>query len=56
MEATKDFSNFDSGHIQVAFLKFSAFYLFFSFETLMLLDYVAISWLCVMDLEEKVMG
>ena len=39
METTTDSSNFDSGHIQVAFLKFSAFYLFFPFKTLMLLDY-----------------
>ena len=38
IETTRDSSNFDSGHIQVAFLKFSASYLFFPFETLMLLD------------------
>ena len=29
METTRDSSDFDSGHIQLAFLKFSAFYLFF---------------------------
>ena len=30
-ETTRDNSNFDSGHIQVAFLKFSAFYIVFPF-------------------------
>ena len=29
MGTTRDNSNFDSEHIQVAFLKYSAFYLFF---------------------------
>ena len=29
METTRDSSNFDSGHIKVAFLKFSVLYLFF---------------------------
>ena len=29
METTRDDSNFDFGHIQVAFLKFSACYIFF---------------------------
>ena len=44
MEKTRDSSNFDSGHIQVAFLKFSVFYIFFHFFTeknLMLLGYRA---------------
>ena len=31
MGTTRDNSNFDSGHIQIAFLKFSAFYIFFPF-------------------------
>ena len=53
MGTTRDNSNFDSGHIQVAFfLKFSAFYLFFSFKTLMLLDYSArtLCWTIVQEL------
>ena len=52
METTKDSSNFDYGHIQVGFLKFSAFYLFFSFKTLMLLDYSArtLCWTIVQEL------
>ena len=43
MGRTRDNSNFDSGHIQVAFMKFSAFYIFFHFhiaENLMLLGYM----------------
>ena len=41
-ETTGDNSNFDSGDIQVPFLKFSAFYIFFHFhieKNLMLLGY-----------------
>ena len=34
METTRLSSNFDSGHIQVAFLKYSAFYLFFHLKHL----------------------